>query len=445
MFDLRRNCVCLFSGITILLISTAGSAASAQTFFNEKNLAFYCTANPSDPKVKFVDAHALEGLLDGFAKPQDKDRLKQWDKLRRDRVFQAAKEVDAIERRGNTHKLFRVIPVLRNSNIPSRFHLAEVRAKNVVAVQCRFPEAAAKDENAPASNFVIRKNIKELIILASDPSDERADERTDSLESAQYATVSYTKDYENDTKNFSFEGVMGYRINRWFPFLGYKSENLNGDDKDLEVVTPGIIYDGLKFDHGKSVTHIKAQGFGVLDRENHAERLNFSLEAELPIGTDNFWFGQYNTPFAGDSDYGGSPQTYTDPWPTEFAEKSFLAKLWIRPQLNLLTEASHVTDPGTNSDFKEADNYWGLGGSFNLKIRTPHLATLKNLLLTLDYRYLRRFAIDENENIRQLQTTLEWAPDDAKNYGFSVSYTNGENALTFQDEDVFKVSLGIRY
>lgn len=276
-------------------------------------------------------------------------------------------------------------------------------------------------------NVRFRANLHELSLSNEAPEDQTPDERRKVLSSAKLAEFSYAKDYEKNSKNIAAEGVLGYRVGDATPFISYKFLDRKGNDKDIEVVSPGIQYSSLILDRKSKTSspervflHLRGNLFNAFDLENDAQRLALktTLEPGFSIGTNLISFGAYTAPFDG--------------------------PVWIRPSIRPLLEASHVFDAGSNQQFEDAEDFFGVGTEAGLKLKFPEIPILDSWLFNFDYRVLQLIAGEDNV-YDFFDVSLNWTPKDVPYFGISLSYKNGQNDFTFQDQETLSVSIGVRF
>ena len=314
------------------------------------------------------------------------------------------------------------------SDLPEKFKfIGFFKNEPPFAIKCEevsTPGSRAKEINksiiSALGGLRIRKDIDELTLITEEPTDETVKEREKGLKSAKLATFSVAQNYETDETTIGIEGAIGYRIQNFTPFVAYETIEKSGDDNDIEVVSPGILYDKLFLKAiGPAAIHVRGKAFTALDLEQEAQRLAFegSLEPGFSIAP-GFALGGYSAPFDG--------------------------PVWIRPSVQLIGEASHVVDAGSSVELAEADNFFGVGTKAGLKVKLPELPILNTATLSFDYRVLQMIAGDD-ALYDQFEVSLDWTPEDLPYLGVSVSYEIGENQQTYQDEESLTFSLGVRF
>jgi hypothetical protein len=270
-----------------------------------------------------------------------------------------------------------------------------------------------------AKGFRLRKDIDELTLIAAAPTAGSLKERIEGVRSAKLATLSITRDYEANANTVSAIGAAGFQVGRFLPFVAYHFEDSEGNDDDVEVVSPGIIYDEV-FPSQLGDPHVTANLFLPVDVKNNAQRaaLSASAEPSFRLGRDLVTLGAYTAPFDG--------------------------PLWILPTIAPLAEVSHVIDAGTNEQFEKAENFFGIGTRVGIKMKLPTVPIVDSATLSVDYEVLRLFAGDQS-TFDMFEVSLGWTPKDVPYFGISISYRNGENELTFQNEQNLNIGLGARF
>lgn len=294
-----------------------------------------------------------------------------------------------------------------------------------VGIECieteKKPQTANNDDKPSfARGFRLRKNLNELAIVTGSRTDQSDADLLTERQAAELATLSFTRDYENKTKSLGAEAVLGYRVQNWTPFIGFKAHNQDGQDDDIEYITSGLQYDRLfKTGNAGWFVQSKGQAYGVFDREHDAESIKFRISAEpggnitdgLPIGGQGFLFG---------------------------------GNLAFLPSVNLFSEGVLMMDQGTNTEFTRLNDYWGLGGEANIKLSVPYVPIANSALLSLGCRYFR-IVSDDDKLVRNFHVSLDWTPKDTPYFGVALSYDKGDDAETLQEQDIFKISFGARY
>ena len=240
---------------------------------------------------------------------------------------------------------------------------------------------------------------------------------------ASAAEISLRNDRENDVETFGVSGVLGFRYGtfQFIPYVKYekyeKKDTTGADEADIEVLSPGILWST----HGRLGTNITADWSlnptANLDLEQDSERLTLRgvFGPAVSIG-DWDWFGGY-LPTSG--------------------------PVLLRPDLKFQVEASYVLNPGRSMEIP--DDYLGLGGEAELKIRIRDVKVLQDFVGSVSYRHLEMLGDEEIKDVSRFETALLYAVPGNNNLAVQFAYENGDNAETFQEEDLFKITLGFRY
>ncbi len=322
-----------------------------------------------------------------------------------------------------------------STNVPRKYWIPRIfGTESAVVIRCVAPDKRSESVkrintfiDKHLTNFRFRQSLHELSLSNERPEDQTPDKKREALTSAKLATFSYARDYEKNSKNVAADGVVGYRIGNVTPFFGYKFLDRKGGDEDIEVISPGIQYSALVFDQKPKLgekerifVQLRSNLFTAFDLNNDAQRLAFdaTFEPGFSIGTNLISFGAYTAPFDG--------------------------PVWIRPSIRPLLEASHVFDEGSNKQFEDAEDFFGVGTEAGLKLKVPTVPVLDSWLLNFDYRVLQLVAGDD-ETYDFFDVSLNWTPKDVPYFGISLSYKEGQNGFTFQDQETFSVSIGARF
>lgn len=313
---------------------------------------------------------------------------------------------------------------------PKQFLLHELGDPGVFSLKCKKPservQTAKKSKEINKEirkvfiDFRLRKTVEELSISTGESPDLSVKDLTKEVSSAKLAKFSFTRDFEKDSKSASFEGVAGYRIGEFTPHIAYKFQNQDGRKKDIQIVSPGILHDRVfKNVIGAASVHLKSRAFGVLDLEQNGERLAVNVSAEPGISVaKGLRLGAYDYLL-------GSP-------------------ILMRPVINFITEGSYILNAAENEKFRSASDFIGLGGSAGLKFKWPGIPIIESATLSAEFWYLHLFGSDDL-NLDRLEVSLDWSPKEAPYFGISASYEQGENKMSFQDEDVVKLGVGVRF
>ena len=237
---------------------------------------------------------------------------------------------------------------------------------------------------------------------------------------ASAAQISLRNDRENDVETFGVSGVLGFRYStfQFIPYVKYEKNDTTGaDEPDIEVLSPGILWST----HRRLGTNITADWSlnptVNLDLEQDSERLTLRGVFGPAVSIGNWdWFGGY-LPISG--------------------------PVLLRPDLKFQVEASHVLDPGRSMEIP--DDYLGLGGEGELKIGIRDVKVLQDFVGSVSYRHLEMLGDEEVKDVSRFETALLYSVPGNNNLAVQFAYENGDNAETFQEEELFKITLGFRY
>lgn len=248
-----------------------------------------------------------------------------------------------------------------------------------------------------------------------------ADLTTEDVELATLkpATLGLAIDEAADTETVTVKGVAGWRINGllpgWtaIPFVSYELKNVTTGD-DIDKVSPGILF-GHSYQRTDFGAETRLELAYLIDREQSSEQVKARLyiDPAFRVG-DNLVFGNWLT---------------TTP-------------LRLRPDVTLIADYSNVRDPGSSPSLVDG-SYRGVGLDANLLMRWDDYPPVEGFTLRVGRRHLwlsGDIAIDDAARwYGRLEYALKSSP-----VGIAITYSEGENDDTFQEEDKINLELTFR-
>jgi hypothetical protein len=244
------------------------------------------------------------------------------------------------------------------------------------------------------------------------------------------ADVSFGRNEKAHQDTLTVKGVLGYALPgpydwRLVPYARHEKTDVTPNSKsksDVDVLSPGMLIsrafspkslEQLDFD-----VNIAPQA--TIDLEQHSQTLRIKASLDPSFSVDY------------------SERTIV--WLGGFIPAG---PLRFRPDLTLLGEAAYVFDKGTNEALEDARPYAGLGMTVGLKVGFRRdLPFLADTIFSVDYRHLQLVGA-RLANAHRLMAAgfYNFTP----NVAFKIVYEDGHNIETFQDERLWKLSLGLRY
>jgi hypothetical protein len=239
------------------------------------------------------------------------------------------------------------------------------------------------------------------------------------------AKISFQRDEQKDSSTFSIQAVAGWRIlgdktEAWevIPYVQYQQVQATAK-RDIQVVSPGLLWAFTDYlnESGSIAADFGLKVEGSFDLAQDASKgvVAANFGPSFRVGDNFILFGGY-------VDLGG---------------------LAVRPDLVLLAEGATVFDAGTSAELTSAKNYLGLGGEVTVELF--HL-DYPGLVLSASIRDLE-FVAGNISLDRAFRTTygLAYSVPDFPYVTLGASYVDGENSQTFQSEERWEVSLGVRF
>lgn len=246
------------------------------------------------------------------------------------------------------------------------------------------------------------------------------------LADAVPAQVGLFKDFEADTRTVTLNGVLGVSLQHpdgdWqmIPYLSYQRTETDGDDDDINAVTPGLV-GSYAWSSAAAALRVSLAGSYLIDIEQAARVGNVTLSADPTWQTAvGPLFGGYLTP---------------------------LGPIRFRPELRLTARSGWIFDEGNErSEFLGAQSYAGLGGIIGVQARLDYGQPWSDFLFSAGLEDLRIVAGDIDRNdVKRWTAGLQYAPKNFPYIGLGFNYSNGDNPETFQSEDYYRVGVDLRY
>lgn len=260
----------------------------------------------------------------------------------------------------------------------------------------------------------LRGTVKDLTINA------------DGLKSAKPASLTYQRDGKAKTDTLGFNGVLGMRFGDSdgvfdvLPFISYENHSVTGSKGDIEKLSPGLLF-GYKIERPDFAIHARLETSYIDDIQHDARqsKLRVYVDPAFALGSGRgVLFGSY---------------------------LKAIGPLQWRPDLTLISDASHIYDKGTSSALAKASDYLGLGGELSLRTRLNLGQPISDFVLQGGMRGLQLFGDIHKNNARRWFANLAYSPENFPYFGISLSFTKGENDDTFQYEEIYSLNFTVRY
>ncbi len=266
--------------------------------------------------------------------------------------------------------------------------------------------------------FRIRGNVKDL---------STAKITQNSKESS--AQLSFTDDKEKEEQTVQVDGVLGIPLEmKWnetpfqfIPFVEYHNKDTNkngGDDERVESLILGASLDVVEEAMG-AVWQITMVPQYVFDKGEHAEywRGEAIIDPAFTIGS-NFAVGRYNILSDGN--------------------------VWIKPEIYGLLEAGWIEKEGTNPILEKSDEFFGYGAQASVSVTFPKVPALGNIVFSTSYRHVELSSLPIDDASKWI-VSADYKLNGAKNFILGLRYENGRNDKTYQNEEFWRVALGVRF
>lgn len=263
------------------------------------------------------------------------------------------------------------------------------------------------------------------------------------FKSLSAAKISLRHDEANDKDTFAIKGAVGVPIHlpaltnglnkddrlKLLAFTEYERSQSSGAESgsDIHAVAPGL---KMYFDR-PGFAQIAFDAKYTADLKQESKKLVGVLSASRTFDAITLFQRKYPP-----IDHYFPPEEDFNPESGMYFVPSFQARL----------EASDILDPGMDMNLASAESYYAVGGKAGLSVGAFTPSFLKNFTAGVDIEYLEFFEGDiVLDNITRFSANLRYSPPGAEHLFLQFEYVNGENLKTFQDEEYFDISVGIRY
>ena len=249
------------------------------------------------------------------------------------------------------------------------------------------------------------------------------------LKGANAAAVSLTRNVSERSSTAQIDGVLGVAFSdadkevayTYIPYLEYhrSTTTVAGEVSDkVETLAPGFTFNMLTGTRAFTWSLSVSPQY-VFDTAQDTEFLKGTMEF-LPSFKifDDIRLGIGNELLGGD--------------------------IVFRPSIKVIGDAGWTTQAGNSQVLGEDDQYYALGGAANATVVFPKADIFKRLAFKAGYRYLRLYSVPL-ESAGRWSLSADYYLDDDQHYSISAQYENGRHHQTFQDEEFWKVALGILF
>lgn len=303
--------------------------------------------------------------------------------------------------------------------IPDDFFGTEKRSPTVdiVCISVSEPEEGEGDTGWLEQRLRIRGTQRDLRLTG------------DAAKTAKPATLAITDNIDTGKTTAEINALVGLAFSKTqsdkiftaIPFVEYHREKTTKKDEaasKVETLGLGVMLNALNDFETVAVETTLTPQF-VFDRAQNTQfiKLSSSISPSFAFGPDII-VGSYNILANGN--------------------------VWLKPDISFLAEAGRVTKAGNSPVLALNDTFSGVGGQASLHFYLPNIPMARSFLFGASYRYMELFSLPISHAAKWTLST-EYSFDENKNYSVSATYENGRNEVSYQDEEAWKLALGVRY
>ena len=241
---------------------------------------------------------------------------------------------------------------------------------------------------------------------------------TTDLSAIKAATIGFSRDETADTETINVNGVVGLAFETddlvWstIPFVSWQYKEVTGTG-DIDKFSPGVLLAHRAEQPGWGL-HSRWEVAYLIDREQSSEQIKSRLYLDPTFRTPaGYLFG-------------------------DWLVKN--APIRIRPEFTAIGDVTEVRDPGTSPLLVDGGSYHGLGFDLRFLFDVP---SIDGLSLLVGRRHLWLSGdLDLDEAARwhgKLEYKFKTSP-----IGIALTFSEGRNDDTFQEEDTTAVELTFR-
>ena len=283
------------------------------------------------------------------------------------------------------------------------------------------PVAAAAEPNPTGWLTAVR--------LRGKPGDLPIDRSSTDFSGIGGATLAISDDQISNKYTFDIHAVVGYAL----PSYHYQNTFY------LDSI-PFVAYDRDYVEATKTPAN------------SNIENLTLGLQESLTFGAGSFYHNltvqpEYIRSLRYDSDivklhssYQPEPLLGIIGYPAALGDTGFMLSAYGRVPFNV----GQVLHAGDQPTLAQTNTFVQAGFTVGGSLFATDSSWLKGFSLPVEYTYLRGFA-GQYKDIRLLQASLNYTLPQIKYVTIGVSYTNGRDLDTFVMQNIYKVSLGLKY
>jgi hypothetical protein len=281
--------------------------------------------------------------------------------------------------------------------------------------------------------FKLRRSFDDLL----DP-DSRA---------AKGAQISYSNDFNAQSAQWGFHGIVGYNWHRRKGFADPNAPRQDDSDENRGLVDyrilPSVQWDKIDTSNGDAdeldaLIFRLTEGFRYVSKEKDSFIDGWRVNLSASYATDS----DFNSGIA-------AGELDIKPFKTKWGLNSRFPEAGIfriRPELFLHVEGGTVTNDGAITSLVEQDDFFRVGGKAGLSIRFDQnkLPALKGLLLQVNFQYYVDVT-DNGPDVDLFTASADWALDEKDRVTLSIEYRNGRAPLVLERDNRLTVGLGVKF
>ncbi len=442
MIDLKKVYVSCLAAISVCSV---GHAAPSDKLFAADRMAELCGDGPDGERYVGRGALALAmynaaGLPAQFISEQSKRSIEERAvKIMRQDTLPLDFSTNTKQKKGfeeafedvrgsfqqflagdwESNKYYTVRTSISGSLLPKHF-FGTANAAPVITIVCedaKAPMTTAKRISNLSDKVRLRGKVDDLLLAGN------------KVDTASPAQISFTNNTGTGKKTAQVDGVLGFFFDigtegipvSLIPYVEYHNKRTTKQDTPvdkIETLTIGGLF-STQASTGEVEWDLSLAPQYVIDIAEDVEfwKGEGFLDPSFSIGS-GVTVGRYNIMSNGD--------------------------VWIKPDVKGILEAGHVVKDGQSPILKKGDDFFGIGGEVSLSLFFPNAPLIGNFVFGTSYRHVELFSLPIDHAAKWI-VSADYKLGGSENYTLSFDFEKGRNAQTYQDEESWKVSLGLRF
>ncbi len=358
--------------------------------------------------------------------------------------------VEARREDGQSTQAFYVKTAARLRPVPTTDELDDPRSIFApvppLVIACNLSSTAKPAAEQPATANEVSSELPVAFRLRGDVKDLHERRDASGFDEVKPARLSFMHDGEASSTTLGVTAVAGWEVTEdilgmnsylsLIPFLSVEVQEADSED-DIFKVAPGFLI-AHAIETPEYAVHSRGELSWIADLEQGSDQGKVRLYVDPAFslyGGSTSRDGNEATPAWGGSARGILFGSQIGPY----------GPFLVRPDMTLIGDLSWVADDGNSPELEGASIYGGLGGEADLQVRLYDSGLASEFVVGGGLRYLQLFGDIDEPNTHRWFAALSYEPSQLPYFGVDLTYSNGDNPDTLQEEDRVELGFSLRF